>query len=231
MNATLAALDREWAEMKDSSAGAEALRRWATSEPALAGMPTLAAVLEARTDEEAAPVILSGLARLSAAGDELAARTLLQALVPGLVKMAYTICRDDRLAFDELLSLAWERIRTYPTSRPGSVAGNVLLDVRKCYWRHREIDVPKSYFPDSEGPDTAPSAEEIVLGQSAVDDLVAARRDGVISTTALALILRTRLEDAPLATAALEQGETTKNANCIRWRAERRLRPVLAMAS
>ena len=230
MNKTLAALDREWAELDRSPAGAEALQRWTQAEPALAGIPTLDALLAARTDTTAAPGILGALARL-AVDDHVAARALLQALVPGLVRLASTACADDPLALDELISLAWERIRTYPLGRTGSVAANVLWDVRKRYRKHRSFDVPTAVTTEIASEETSPSAEEIVLGHCVVDDLVAAQRSGVISNAALALILRTRLAEVPLETAAADQRSTAAQANCVRWRAERRLRPVLAMAS
>jgi len=231
MNRTLAALDREWADLNGSQASAEALSHWSEVEPALAGLPTLSAVLEKRTDPDAAPAVLAALARL-AIGDRLACRTLLQALVPGLVRMATTSCHGDPAALDELVSLAWERIRTYPATRPGSVAANVLCDVRKRYREHRAVEAPVQPILDTRGCGQAPSAEEVVLSRQGIrDDLVAAQRDGVISETALTLILRTRLDEIPLEVAAAEQQSTAAHANCIRWRAERRLRPVLAMAS
>lgn len=230
MNRTLAALDREWAELNRSHGSAEALDRWSRAEPALAGLTTLAAILEERrSDPEAAPAILAALARL-AVDDDLAARCLLHALVPGMVRIASTIYADDPLAFDELVSLAWERIRTYPTSRPGSVAANVLWDVRKRYREHRAIEGPESAGQEPLHEEPTPSAEEVVLGRGAIDDLVAAHREGVISGVALSLILRTRVDEVSLDVAAREQQANAQQANCIRWRAERRLRPVLRTA-
>ncbi len=230
MKATLTALDREWTALDRSPASTAALRRWATTQPALAGLDSLGAVLAARTHPKAAPAILSCLAQL-AGEDALAARTLLQALLPGLVRMATTSADDDPAALDELVSLAWERIRSYPTRRPGSVAANVLLDVHKRYREHRAIEAPARVAGRSQPPETAPSAEEVAIGRSAVDDLVAAQRAGLISAIALRLILRTRLDDVSLEIAAAEQATSTTLATCIRWRAERRLRPLLAEAS
>lgn len=230
MNRTLAALDREWAELDRSPATPVAMARWRRLEPALAGLPTLASILQGRTDPAAAPGILRALAAL-AVDDALAARTLLQALVPGLVRMASTSCSDDPDALDELVSLAWERIRTYPPSRAGSVAGNVLLDVRKRYRRERSVEAPPGNGDVNLGTRSVPSAEEVVCDKCGIlDDLAAAERQGVINRTALTLIVRTRLEEVPLELAAAEQETTSAQANCIRWRAERRLRPFFALA-
>ena len=227
MNRTLAKLDREWAELDRSPATTQALERWGMMEPALAGLRSLAGVLRERRSPRG-PEVLSALARL-AGDDELAARALLQAVVPGLLKLASTTCADDPLAFDEFVSLAWERIRTYPTSRPGSVAANVIWDVRKRYREHRAIEDPQSLDFALGGDPAVPSAEEIVLGRTAIDDVVAAHRGGLIGSVALTLILRTRVDEVPLGVAAAEQRATPHQANCIRWRAERRLRPVLDM--
>jgi hypothetical protein len=59
-----------------------------------------------------------------------------------------------------MVSLAWERIRTYPTTRHGSVAGNVLLDVRKRYRAHRVIDAPTgSWDHDDDAIDQRPGCQ------------------------------------------------------------------------
>jgi len=232
MRKTLAALDAEWRECSRSPEAAEALRSWAAGDPALAELPDLAAVLRARLDPEAAPRILAALARL-APGDELAARTLLRALMPGLVTMAAGAMAEDPTAFDEMVSLAWQRIRTYPATRTGSVAGNVLLDVRKWYRCHRDIEAPRgprSRHRASQEP-TAPSAEEVVVGRQLVDEVVAAGGKGVISPAAVRLVLRTRYVGVPLAEAAADEAATVEQAWHIRWKAERRLRPALQRAS
>ncbi|MDQ3642166.1 MAG: hypothetical protein M3450_12070, partial [Actinomycetota bacterium] len=177
-----------------------------------------------------APAILAALARL-AVNDDLAARTLLQALMPGLVKLAATSCSDDPAALDELVSLAWVRIRTYPTSRPGPVAANVLMDVRKRYREHWTIEAPDGLWPEMPLTRIEPSAEDVVLGRCAIGDVIAAHRVGVIDVVALGLILRTRVDGVSLELAAAEHEATVRQANCIRWRAERRLRPLLALVS
>jgi hypothetical protein len=230
MNPTLTALDREWNELCRSTASSIAPTRWRQQEPALGGAATLDDVLRERRADAAAPAILAALARL-AADDELAARTLLQALLPGLVKMASTCCSDDPAALEELVSLAWERIRTYPVSRSGPVAANVIMDVRKRYREHRMIDAPGGNWPDVPPAGVEPSAEEVALGRCAIGDVISAKRQGVIDGLALALILRTRVDGVTLELAAAEHDATVRQANCIRWRAERRLRPVLSMAS
>ena len=231
MRETLAALDSEWARQCRTPEAASALRRWSADESALGGLADLPAVLRARRDPEAAPAILAALARW-APDDELAAKTLLRCLMPGLVTMAADAMTEDPAAFEEMVSLAWLRIRSYPETRTGSVAGNVLLDVRKWYRRHREIEAPRFDGRRGRGPEPiAPSAEDVAVGRQVVDDVIRARDQGLISSAAARLVLRTRYTGMPLAEAAAAEEATTAQAECIRWRAECRLRPALRMAS
>jgi hypothetical protein len=93
-----------------------ALRQRSIAHPVLRGLPDLDGLLERRRDDHAASAILRALAVL-APGDDLAARTLLQALLPGLVRLAGIAGYDDPAAIEELVSPAWERIHTYPAGR------------------------------------------------------------------------------------------------------------------
>src|ERR687897_1769046 len=136
MSCVLDSLEREWRQLERCSSGRRAALRWGVVHAALRGVGSLGELLERRRDSSGAPAVLAALAVL-APTDDLAARTLLQALLPGLVRLARTAGHDDREAIDEFVSLAWERIRTYPVGRPGPVAGNILLDVRKRYHEHR----------------------------------------------------------------------------------------------
>lgn len=232
LNRTLAELDRQWAEIEASPTAVEALEHWKDHEPALEGLQTLGELLAKRQAEpDSAPAMLAALSRLAAAGDKLAARTLLHALVPGLVVLASGPLAGDPGALDEVLGLAWERICTYPTHRPGSVAANVLWDVRKGYRKHHAGGRPVHKLG---GPATcghAPSAEDEAMRRGLVDDLVAARQAGVISGAGLELIVRTRLHGVPLREVAADSHVSARWANCVRWRAEQSLRPVLAEAS
>lgn len=221
----LVALDTEWERMATGPLARRKLIRWADSQPPLIGLRDFAAVLERRRHPAAANDVLAALAAL-APDDELAARVLLQAMIPGLVRLAQTAGWDDPSAIDELVSLAWERIRTYPTSRNGSVAANVLWDCRKRYRRHRLIDAPKSIPLDElDIAETAASGvEDTVVARSVLADLSGAHRDGLISDSAFALIVRTRLDGELLCDLAVEESVTVHRLAQRRWRAERRLR-------
>ncbi len=223
---TTEALDREWrAEHEHSAAGAAALARWRQAEPALRGLDDLGEVLALRRDNDRSSAVLAALARL-APTEQLAARTLLQALLPGLVHMALRRFADDPNALEEITAIAWDRIRTYPPDRPGAVAANVIVDVRKRYQAHRAATSPQRLPVARTG--SAPSAEDVALSRLTIDELVAAARKGFISDNALRLILQTRFDDVPLRQVAAERHEDEHAVTCVRWRAERRLRRRLA---
>jgi hypothetical protein len=228
-NRTLAELDREWALIESAPRSVRALARWRDTEPALAGCTTLGDVLVERTDPEAAPAVLAALAR-RAGHDELAARTLFQALVPGMIGLATGPLAGNPAALNEVISLAWERIRTYPTWRPGSVAANVLRDVRKGYREHRRIEASADERIATLAGTTAPSAEDVALRRSWVGALADAHRSGAIGDVGVDLIFRTRVEGHSLAEVAADHHASVEWANCVRWRAECRLRPALAEA-
>jgi hypothetical protein len=226
---TLARLDAEWRDLAGSPQSTAALAEWQRHESALGEGGDLDDLLERRRDPAAAPAILGALARL-APTEPLAARTLLHALIPGLVRLDATSRYDDPAALDELVSLAWERIRTYPTTRLGWWAANVLLDTRKRYRSHRAIESPRNADVTAiRSAPTAPSAESVVLrtalGNVVVSELASAHRAGVINDQALDVIVRTRLAGEALEAVAVDHGCTVTRLGQLRWRAEQRLRP------
>jgi hypothetical protein len=134
-------LDRDWSRLLRSSAAANALDRW-SSDPALAGVGSLQDLLDRRA--AAGPVEADAVLRAlvtRARHDQVAVRTLLQAVIPGLHRLARTVGRGSDDAAAELVGLAWDRIATFPVERrPGNVAANILLDVRKGFLQDRGHD-------------------------------------------------------------------------------------------
>ncbi len=219
-------LDREWERIATGPSARRAVIRWANVHSALTGLTDLRDILTARRDAERADGILRALAAM-ASDDDLAARTLLQALMPGLVHLARTTGNDDPAALDELISLAWERIRTYPTSREGAVAGNVLLDVRKRYRAHRRIEAPGEWAEMvADPPSSTPTPEDDVIARSVFEQLRAAERQGLVSHAAVTAIVRTRVRGEALVDLASEQGTSPAALGQRRWRAECRLREL-----
>jgi hypothetical protein len=158
MAQVLHSLNDEWATIADSPMARRALMRWSDVHPVLLPAGNLAEVIELGYRPDIGPEIRRALA-LMAPEDHLAARTLLQELLGGLVNLAHRVGRDDD-AVDDVIGLAWERICTYPGHRPGTVSGNVLLDVRKRYRREQDKERQSDRFVSRQSE--APSAEERV---------------------------------------------------------------------
>ncbi|WCO67941.1 hypothetical protein PO878_04290 [Iamia majanohamensis] len=221
MAQVLQALNKEWSTLAGSPSARRALMRWSATYPVLSGAPDLDGVIALGFDPDGGPEVRRALAAV-APTDQLAARTLLQELLGGLCNLARRVGRDDD-ALDDVIRLAWDRIRTYPTSRPGSVSANVLLDVRKGY--RREQDKAQRRLL-SVGVAAEPSAEDRFVSQAFLDDLVTASSTAGISDEVLATILRSRVGGESMAALAAEQQVPLKVLWHRRWRAEARLREL-----
>lgn len=227
MSHVLSGLDAQWSRVACGSAARQSLATWSAVHPPLRGLADLNDLLERRRDPDKAPAILAVLAAL-ARDDELAALTLLKALVPGLVQLAVTAGYDDPGALDEMLSLAWVRIRSYPTERPGTVAGNVILDVKKRYHRHRRIDAPRRtalppspVLPPGDAA-LARSAEDEAMDRVAFDEFVTVQRK-IVGDRGLRAVVGTRVVGLSLSEAAVEEEVSVHTLTMRRRRAEQHL--------
>ncbi len=135
-------LDEEWGRIAGSLTGRRAVRRWAADQPALVGLRSLGALIE-RVNErghvEESDAILLVLLR-HAADDDLAARTVLQAMMPAVKNLTAKFstcgawCPEETAAV--VVAAMWERIRCYPVDRrPRKVSANLTLDTRQRVWR------------------------------------------------------------------------------------------------
>jgi hypothetical protein len=224
-------LNAEWAHVARSPLARRALMRWATANPVLAEARSVDDFVDTRSCPEWGEAAHRVLAA-EAPEDTMAARTLLQALLGGLVCLCGRVGRAEPDAIGELVALAWARIRTYPAHRQGSVAGNVLLDVRKQFVRDRvdagtgNAEVVTVALPPDR-PATEPAPEEVVCDRIVVvDTLRSARNEGVVSDSALATILRTRVGGESLVEVAADTGLSPDAMWRRRTRAEQRLREL-----
>lgn len=123
--ALLQQLNTEW-----SSLGCSPVTHWHSE------IPELVSCIDADDVLSLIPsfsdVILAGLVRLAQAGDELAHRTVLQAMLPKLVLMSVRgIARSQEAPFDDLVASMCARIQLHPLHRESSTAGNLALDTLK----------------------------------------------------------------------------------------------------
>jgi hypothetical protein len=125
------ALDQEWRELVDGRS--ETVIRWAERHPVLAPCQSLTEVLTvARLNSD--PVLAALLTEVLA-GDRLAGRVVLQALLGRMVRMAQ---RDPRSSVDDYLACLWCVINRYPLQRrPLRIAANLSMDTLNAVWRER----------------------------------------------------------------------------------------------
>jgi hypothetical protein len=228
------ALDRQWAVLVQSPEANAALERWG-DEPGLhaTDLDDLVTRIWGAPAREA-DSMLAALAR-RAGTDEVAARTLLHALRPGLRHLGrrFAFGGSDDLVDHEIVALAWERIRTYPAERrPRLIGANVLLDVRKGYLRQARREDAATDALRTTGAEqalVAPSAEDALVE----DELASLRRAhallasavgrGAITRASAALVWRTRVQEDDDVTVAAELGVGVRTMQRRRQRAERQL--------
>jgi DNA-directed RNA polymerase specialized sigma24 family protein len=220
------ALEREWDALASRALDGR-LRVWSDREPALTSFSTVQELLHSlrrlRGTHEAENAILVALVR-QARSDPLAARVVLQALLPGLKRLAGRLLLDvaerDEL-WSLLLAHLWEQIRRYPLERrPRRIAANLLLDAAHATLadlgtERRLRAQPSDAVPASPAHAEGGEHEEVVLA-SAV-------RAGALSREEALLILRTRIEAVSLARLAADEGVRYDALRMRRRRAERRL--------
>lgn len=228
------ALDRHWTAFTHSREATDALARWHHDRHLRASdLNTLVQGIWA-ADKADAEAGCAALARL-APTDPAAARVLLQVLRPGLRTLGRRLALGG--SFDhvdqELLALAWERIRTYPIDRrPAKIAADILLDVRKAYvggiLGPEYRTVPIEEVPPGRQP-AAPSVEHEAIDahlpslHRAHRRLTAAIGRGTITPRTAAVVWRTRVEQHDDAAVADELGVEVRTLQRRRQRAERRL--------
>jgi len=219
--------ERDWQRELAGGALAEHLRRWRELEPVLWPFTRPAGLVRylgpstpaAQKDE-----VLCALLR-RAREDPLAARLILQTLLPGLKRRVGLVLIDARER-DELWSAvlyrAWRRIRGYPVERlPRYVAANLTLSAVRDGLRmlEKERDLARRTTGES-----APEPLDRDPGESDIDALLErAVRDGAITDAESELIVRTRIDGVPLVRYASAKGHGYDALRIARRRAERRL--------
>ena len=125
------ALDQEWCELARGCSGT--VITWAERHPVLAqceSLDEIVAVAKLQSD----PVLAVLLAEVSA-GDRLAGRVVLQALIGRMVRMAQ---RDPRSSIADYLAALWYAISNYPLGRrPVRIAANLSMDTLGTVSRER----------------------------------------------------------------------------------------------
>jgi DNA-directed RNA polymerase specialized sigma24 family protein len=127
----IGALDQEWRELVCRHDGA--VLGWAVRRAALAPFHSLDDVLSAA--KQPSDHVLAALLAEVSAGDRLAGRVVLQALVGRMARMAQ---RDPRSGVDDYLVALWHVINNYSLARrPVRIAANLSMDTLQTVVRER----------------------------------------------------------------------------------------------
>jgi DNA-directed RNA polymerase specialized sigma24 family protein len=237
------ALDAEWSLLCRRHRRSHIVARWIRQQPALATASRLDDVIP-RPGVDRRP-ICRALAALAAAGDELAARALLQLLVPGLVRLAARW----RWQLEGMMAAGWEVIaragmyiaRLGTTKVTGSVAGwmlrsierDLIDDARRARRTRYElaVDDPTGDIAPISRLHRAPSAEDAAFAGPLVWDAVAdaTRRGSLPAASARVVLLHAAGYSVP--ELARRAGTSRASVYRLRDRGHARLRADLAIAS
>lgn len=196
-------LDREWQHLGTSRPARQQLRLWSITSPCLAQYADPAALVSdanRRGDPIRSDRILAALTPHATAADDLAGRTLLQALLPGLKALTRRYHPIGAAHGHDTASLvvayAWQHICTYPHDRrPIRVAANIVSDTHQRL--HRLVNRPAVRLVPLELLDHEPAAEP--GGDDLHDWLEHAVDHGVLSVDDARLIAATRLGHCTIA--------------------------------
>lgn len=221
-------LGDEWKYLAVSPDAARALSRW-SPDPALEGCSDLDAVVEEiqrrGRPAESDRILLALLRR--APGDPVAARTVLQAVMPGLKSLmsAYQLTGQAEEVSTAVVEAAFERIQSYPCDRrPSRVAANLLHDTRQSLWRaaRKERRLRLVTVPLTEAALETVTRE--LSEPSPTDELVDLVAEGVrlghVAPSGARVILLTRVLDVPIEELAGDTGAKSKTIRKRRDRAE-----------
>jgi hypothetical protein len=220
------ALEREWVRLRADRLAARRLAEVCS----LAGATSLAGVEEyvRGAGPEDADAVLLALVRRAVEGDDLAARVLLQLLLPGTRNLArrWWALGDHEERAAAAVTAVYHRIRAYPIARrPGRVAANVLMDaareLRRAVPRVTVTLTAEPVAADSPTPTAAAPASHAAVELAEV--LRDAVDDGVLCRDDAELIARSRIAGHRVADIATHHHLGSRTLWDRRHRAERTL--------
>lgn len=220
-------LESDWQRELAGHALAERLRQWRALEPALAPFErpvSLVRYLGPATPAARKDAVLCALLR-GAREDSLAARLVLQTLLPGLKRRVGRVLIDvneREELWSAVLDRVWVRIRSYPVGRlPHHVAANLTLSAVRDVLREREKEREHARGRAGEPSQDLPDHD---LGETDIDALLKdGAKAGAITAEEAELIATTRLDGEPLGPIAAARGVRLNTLVQARGRAERRL--------
>ena len=212
-------LDRDWSAICRRRDGTEALFEACAAAGVASPVDLPSAVRQATP--EAADAVLVILARQAHDGSHVAARALLQLLLPGTCRLAakwWALGSSEERAAAAVAAV-YDRIRRYPIERrPAKIAANVLLDAnqdlarlarRAAAEQQRTVPVEPDRLRGGHLVAEPCAAEEL---HAVVTDAVAA---GTLTPASGALVVATRIAGQNLGTIADRTGTPLRT---LQWR-------------
>ncbi|MDQ3573475.1 MAG: hypothetical protein M3404_00885 [Actinomycetota bacterium] len=228
-------LDQEWAVLGRSARARAAIKRWSECEPTLGDYDSPAQVVAAcqvRGDPQRSSALLGAILRL--AHDDLAARTVLQAVLPSLAARAWrgakwARCQGASLEDSveelnaEVLVAALERIRELAGTTPAWPAQAIVEHA----WRRIRSEREGRFREAATVPLTAVADRPAGPDRSAAEELAAvvarAVRSGHVQLRDAEVIVMTRVLGYAPEEVATKQGRDVRTLRMRRLRAERAL--------
>lgn len=218
-------LDHEWSTVAGSGKARRALQHWAYRESALRGLSDLDHLVEYVQRRHPAAVTDPIFGALLRTRHDLARRTVLQALLPGLRACAAAIHTHGEFpdTAATVVAACWQRICVHPIEhRHRAIARYLLLDVKQLVHRHlRDNSVfttTTSGLPAEPIDHVNPSPSDELL-----DHLLDAVRAGGLPIDTARLIAATRVAGVRFDSLSVETGRSESALRKERARAERRL--------
>jgi hypothetical protein len=221
-------LDREWQQLKVDRGAARRLSDVCRLAGDARSLADLESHVRASSPVDADAILLALVTRVVDHHDDLAARVLLQLLLPGTRNLARRWWalgdHDERAA--AAVSAVYDRIRTYPLARrPGRVAANVLLDASRQLRRsvprvttHASDDIG-THLHDCDTESAAANNASLELADALTD----AVDEGIIDLRDARLIAQSRIGGQRIADIAAHDRVGARTLWDRRHRAEQRL--------
>lgn len=171
-------LDSEWANMRRRPDVTDRVRSWSLTDVPFATLDEFMVLIGHRTPGSRAANDLLGRVVGVAHHDPMAARIVLQRILPGLMAIVRTEQRHDPRvdALDVVMGEAWLCIVAYrPDARPTQIAARLLSDTRFRAFTHqrrrrsfREVPFDAGTFDEMVTPETTTAFDELVaaVGES-----------------------------------------------------------------
>ncbi|HEV7762549.1 MAG TPA: hypothetical protein VGO78_26250 [Acidimicrobiales bacterium] len=229
-------LEREWVRLRNDRPAARRLADVRALAGGAASLADVEAYVRGAGPEDADAVLLA-LVRRAVTGDDLAARVLLQLLLPGTRNLArrWWALGDHEERAAAAVTAVYHRIKGYPVARrPGRIAANVLMDAARELRRAvprvtvtLTADPAAADGPDGRGPSAYRGRDDAGPASHAAMELAEVLRDavddGVLERGDAELIARSRIAGHRVADIARHHHLGSRTLWDRRHRAERTL--------